>query len=82
MAERRVPKQRFKLGQRVYLSKAWYEHNRQGRPERSSMGVVVGLYALDPLTVKVLIDGRKTPSLWHADFWSTKKVKTWHPKTT
>lgn len=64
---------KFKLGQRVYLSKAWYKHNQQGKPERSSSGVVVGLYALDPLTVKVLIDGRKTPSLWHADFWTTKK---------
>ena len=53
-------KSKFKLGQRVYLSQKWYEYNKDGRPERSTMGVVVGLYALDPLTVKILRDGRKT----------------------
>ena len=66
-------KSKFKLGQRVYLSKQWYEHNKDGRPERSTMGVVVGLYALDPLTVKILRDGLKTASLWHVDFWTTRK---------
>ena len=66
-------KSKFKLGQRVYLSQKWYEYNKDGRPERSTMGVVVGLYALDPLTVKILRDGRKTASLWHADFWTTRK---------
>lgn len=62
-------RQKFKLGQRVKLSPAWYAWSKGGRPEKVATGVVVGLYALSPLTVKVRRDGYKTASTWHRDFW-------------
>lgn len=63
-------RRKFKLGQRVHLSKAWFDWSSNVRPEKGSTGVVVGLYARSPLTVKVLRDGYKTATLWHADFWT------------
>ena len=66
-------RRRFKLGQKVKLSRAWDEWNKDGQKKRFTTGVIVGLYDLSPETVKVLPTGLKRPQIWHANFWQPIK---------